>query len=232
MKLSTKLLIGLLGIFVALLTVSAFSVKANFAKINTKDPYWNFDNVSDNKAFKFIKVIGQKNAWGKVNIVENKTFGVNIAKTEKERTKVSFEGDTLVIRFVNGKSNDDSEKYQQYRDSKYIFILCPEVEKIVSYAANIEIDSLVQDKLIVEAHDITSVNFGATKIPSIKIHLGELSNGGFGNKQNYNLENFEVNVSPKATLNMRNVYPKNFLLTTTEESVVEMNGIALKAIKK
>lgn len=231
MKLSTKLLIGLLSVFVALLAVSAFSVKANFAKINTKDPYWDFEKVT-NKSFRFIKVIGQKNVWGKVNVVENKNFGVNVAKNEVEKTQVSFEGDTLVIRFVNDKLSDDSEKYQRYGDNKYVFILCPKVEKIIGYAANIEIDSLIQDRLIIEARDITSVNFNSINIPSIKMQLEALSDCGFGNKQSYNLENFEVNVGLKATLKMRSVYPKTFFLTTTEESVVEMNGIALRAIKK
>ena len=99
MKLSTKLLLGLSGILLMMMLISAFSVKSEFEKINQNDPYWQFQKVSD-KAFNHLKVIGQKDATGKVNIIENKDFAVNISKKWTDDVKISFESDTLVVRFL------------------------------------------------------------------------------------------------------------------------------------
>ena len=74
MKLSTKLLIGLLGTMLVMMLISAFSIKSEFEKINQKDLFWNSIKIS-NKPFKHLKVIGQKDAEGTVNILNGKFFG-------------------------------------------------------------------------------------------------------------------------------------------------------------
>ena len=228
-KLSTKLLLGLSGIFLIMMLISAFSVKSEFEKINQNDPYWQFQKVSD-KAFKHIKIIGQKDATGKVNIIENKDFAVNISKKWTDDVKVSFVGDTVVVRFLLNPAKKRIEEYPNYEN--IVTILCPDLSSIKGELTNIKIDSLNQDKLKIEANKITSIDIRKLSSQHLSISLDANSNCDFRNDILYKLEDLEANVASSAVLKMRQVYPNNFVLSTSEKSVIEMNGTALKAIKK
>lgn len=232
MKLSTKLLTGLLGILLVTMLVSAFSVKTEFDKINQKDLYWDFDKLS-NKPFKHLKVIGQKDATGKVNIIEDKNFAVNVSKKWAEEVKISFENDTLIIRFFKNLSKSNKKVFTQnyIRPENFVTILCPEISSVKGEMTTINIDSLNQDKLLIEANKITAININHMKIPSLTIQLDKFSDCEFDNRRTYNFKNLEANVASRAVLKMRGVYPKNFILNTNEMSIVEMNGTALKAVK-
>jgi hypothetical protein len=175
-KLSTKLLLGLSGILIIMMIISAFSVKSEFAKINLKDPYWQFQKVSD-KAFKHLKVIGQKDANGKVNIIENKDFAVNVSKKWADDVKVSFESDTLVVRFLLNPAKIRIEEYPNYEN--IVTILCPDLSSIKGELANIKIDSLNQDKLKIEAHKITSIDIRKLNSQYLSINLDKNSDCEF-----------------------------------------------------
>lgn len=229
MKLSTKLLLGLSGIFLIMMLVSAFSVKSEFEKINLNDPYWQFEKVS-NKSFKHIKIIGQKDATGKVNIIENKDFAVNVSKKWTDGVKVSFEGDTVVVRFLLNSAKKRIEEYPNYEN--IVTILCPELSSIKGESTNIKIDSLNQDKLKIEANKITMIDIRKLNSQNLNISLDANSNCEFRNDILYKLENLEANVATSAILKMRQVYPNNFVLNTSEKAIIEMNGTALKAMKK
>ena len=228
-KLSTKLLLGLSGILIIMMIINAFSVKSEFAKINLKDPYWQFQKVSD-KAFKHLKVIGQKDANGKVNIIENKDFAVNVSKKWADDVKVSFESDTLVVRFLLNPAKIRIEEYPNYEN--IVTILCPDLSSIKGELANIKIDSLNQDKLKIEAHKITSIDIRKLNSQYLSINLDKNSDCEFRTDILYKIENLEANVASSAVLKMRQVYPNNFVLNTSDNSIIEMNGTALKAIKK
>ncbi len=228
-KLSTKLLLGLSGILIIMMMISAFSVKSEFAKINLKDPYWDFEKIS-NKQFKHIKVIGQKDATGKVNIIENKSFAVNVSKKWSDDVKVSFEGDTLIVRFLLNPAKIRMEEYPNYEN--IVTILCPDLSSIKGELANIKIDSLNQDKLKIEAHKITSIDIRKLNSQYLSINLDKNSDCEFRTDILYKIENLEANVASSAVLKMRQVYPNNFVLNTSDNSIIEMNGTALKAIKK
>ncbi len=229
MKLSTKLLLGLSGVFLMMMLVSAFSIKSEFEKINQNDPYWQFQKVSD-KAFKHIKIIGQKDATGKVNIIENKDFTVNVSKKWTDDVNVSFQGDTLVVRFLLNSAKKRIEEYPIYEN--IVTILCPDLSSIKGELTNIKIDSLNQDKLKIEANKITSIDIRKLNSQHLSISLDANSNCDFRNDILYKLEDLEANVASNATLKMRQVYPNNFVLNTSEKSIIEMNGTALKAMKK
>ncbi|GAB2624810.1 hypothetical protein GCM10027035_20510 [Emticicia sediminis] len=209
--------------------ISAFSIKSEFEKINLNDPYWEFVKASD-KAFKHIKIIGQKDATGKVNIIEDKNFAVNVSKKWADDVKVSFEGDTVVVRFLlNPDRKLDSENTSF---TNIVTILCPELSSIKGELTNIKIDSLNQDKLKIEANKITSIDIRKLNSQHLNISLDANSNCDFRNDILYKLESLEANVASSGVLKMRQVYPNNFVLNTSEKSIIEMNGTALKAIKK
>lgn len=229
MKLSTKLLLGLSGILLVMMLISAFSVKSEFEKINLNDAYWQFQKISD-KTFKHIKVIGQKDATGKVNIIENKDFAVNVSKKWTDDVKVSFEGDTVVVRFLLNPAKKRIEEYPIYEN--IVTILCPDLSSIKGELTNIKIDSLNQDKLKIEANKITSLDIRKLNSQHLSISLDANSNCEFRNDILYKLEDLEANVASNAVLKMRQVYPNNFVLNTSEKAIIEMNGTALKAIKK
>jgi hypothetical protein len=229
MKLSTKLLLVLSGILLMMMLISAFSVKSEFEKINQNDPYWQFQKVSD-KAFKHLKVIGQKDATGKVNIIENKDFAVNVSKKWADDVKVSFESDTLVVRFLLNPNKKQIEEYPNYEN--IVTILCPDLSSIKGELTNIKIDSLNQDKLKIEANKITSIDIRKLHSQYLSINLDKNSDCEFRTDILYKIENLEANVASNAILKMHQVYPNNFVLNTSDKSIIEMNGSALKAIKK
>lgn len=229
MKLSTKLLLGLSGILLVMMLISAFSVKSEFEKINQNDAYWQFQKVSD-KAFNHIKIIGQKDATGKVNIIENKDFAVNVSKKWTDDVKVSFVGDTVVVRFLLNPAKKRIEEYPIYEN--IVTILCPDLSSIKGELTNIKIDSLNQDKLKIEANKITSIDIRKLNSQHLSINLDKYSNCEFRTDILYKLEDLEANVASNAVLKMRQVYPNNFVLNTSVKSIIEMNGTALKAIKK
>lgn len=229
MKLSTKLLLGLSGILLVMMLISAFSIKSEFEKINLNDPYWEFVKASD-KAFKHIKIIGQKDATGKVNIIENKDFTVNVSKKWTDDVKVSFESDTLVVKFLLNPAKKRIEEYPVYEN--IVTILCPDLSSIKGELTNIKIDSLNQDKLKIEANKMTMVDIRKLNSQHLNINLDSQSNCEFRYDILYKLETLEANLAPNTILKMRHVYPSNFVLNSSEKSIIEMNGTALKAIKK
>lgn len=229
MKLSTKLLLGLSGILLMMMLISAFSIKSEFEKINLNDPYWEFVKASD-KAFKHVKIIGQKDATGKVNIIEDKNYAVNVSKKWTDDVNVSFEGDTVVVRFLLNPTKKRIEEYPNYENIVTIF--CPDLSSIKGELTNIKIDSLNQDKLKIVANKITSIDVRKLNSQHLSISLDANSNCDFRNDITYKLENLEANVASSGVLKMRQVYPNNFVLNTSEKSVIEMNGTALKVIKK
>ena len=229
MKLSTKLLLGLSGILLMMMLISAFSVKSEFEKINQNDPYWQFQKVSD-KAFNHLKVIGQKDATGKVNIIENKDFAVNISKKWTDDVKISFESDTLVVRFLLNPTKKQIEEYPNYEN--IVAILCPDLSSIKGELTNIKIDSLNQDKLKIEANKITSIDIRKLNSQYLSINLDKNSDCEFRTDILYKIENLEANIASNAILKMHQVYPNNFVLNTSDKSIIEMNGRALKVIKK
>lgn len=229
MKLSTKLLLGLSAIFLMMMLISAFSVKSEFEKINQNDPYWEFLKVSD-KAFKHIKVIGQKYATGKVDIIENESFAVNVSKKWADDVKVSLEGDTMVVRFLvnpTKKLDDENTSFMNV-----VTVLCPDLSSIKGELTNIKIDSLNQDKLKIEANKTTMVDIRKLNSQHLNLNLDTHSNCEFRYDILYKLETLEANLAPNTILKMRQVYPNSFVLNTSEKSIIEMNGAALKAIKK
>ena len=235
MKLSTKLLIGLLGTMLVMMLISAFSIKSEFEKINQKDLFWNSIKIS-NKPFKHLKVIGQKDAEGTVNILNGKFFGnskkfeINIPKQWAEEVKISFEKDTLIVNFLVKPIKNNNSNYRQ--NSAVMHIICPEVSSIKGERTKIHIDSLSQDKLYIEATKTALIDITRLNVSSLSIKLDENSNCEFRYDRIYNLENLEANVAAGAILKMRYVYPKKFILNTTEKSVVEMNGTALGLLRK
>ena len=132
MKLSTKLLIGLLGTMLVMMLISAFSIKNEFEKVNQKDLFWNSIKIS-NKPFKHLKVIGQKDAEGTVNILNGKFFGnskkfeINIPKQWAEEVKISFEKDTLIVNFLVKPIKNNNSNYRQ--NSAVMHIICGDCTK-------------------------------------------------------------------------------------------------------
>lgn len=235
MKLSTKLLTGLLGIILVMMLVSAFSIKSEFEKINQKDLFWNSIKLS-NKPFKHLKVIGQKKSDGIVNILNsshfvNNDFAVYIPKEWAEEAKISFEKDTLVVALLANPSKED-ENLEYKKNATILNIFCPKISSIKGANVRISIDSLNQNKLYIEANKDATINISRMIISSLYLKIDSAAKCEFGNYRNFNIENLEANIASGADLQMRNVYPKNFILNSSEKSIIEMNGTALKAIKK
>lgn len=229
MKLSTKLLLGLSGLFLIMMLISAFSVKSEYQKINQNDTYWDFEKVSK-KSFKHIKIIGQKDATGKVNIIESKDFAVNVSKKWADGVKVSFENDTLVIRFLLNPAKKRIEEYPNYEN--IVTILCPDLSSIKGELTNIKIENLKTSNLLIEANKITSIDVQNLNAQYLAINLDTNSNCEFRKDVTYRVQSLEANVAVGAVLGIRSVYPVNFKLKTADNSVVEMNGTALSVLKK
>ena len=229
MKLSTKLLIGLSGILLLMILISAFSMKTEFEKINQKDLYWDFKKLSV-KPFKHLRVIGQKAATGKVNIIMHKNFAVNVLNTWATAVEVTNQNDTLIVRFLANPTRNQAEDYQTFEN--IVTVLCPNLNSIVGETTTIKIDSLNQQtNLRIEANKITTIDIKHLTVPQLDIRLDTYSNAEFWNNKSFKIDKLSAKIASGASLKMRSVYPKTFDLNASDKAIVEMNGSALKVVQ-
>ncbi len=190
---------------------------------------WDFKKLSV-RPFKHIKVIGQKAATGKVNIIQYKNCAVNVLNTWATGVEVTNQNDTLIVRFLSNPTGNQMEDYQTFEN--IVTILCPSLNSIVGETTTIKIDSLNQQtNLRIDANKITKIDIRNLNVPELDIRLDTYSGGEFWDNRSFNINRLSAKVASGASLKMRSVYPKTFDLNASDKAIVEMNGSALKTMQ-
>lgn len=95
MKRSTITLISTLGIVLAVVLGTSFSLKGKFDKMDKKDPFLGFQKYSTT-AFTYIKLQGPSDLANRIEILRGDHYGVNTVR-DSSYVKWEVRNDTLII---------------------------------------------------------------------------------------------------------------------------------------
>lgn len=149
MKLSSKILIMMVGAFVICLFASNVILKRRFDSVDKSDYYWNYNKIST-APFKYLKIDG-----GNVtNIVfqQQKNCSVRVLDYwggyDKDSVKIYVSNDTLHLRFV--KSASDLYKKSWMETNVLVRIAAPQLLAVDGYNTNFELEKLDQKNLSID----------------------------------------------------------------------------------
>lgn len=233
MKLTVKLLIGLSIFLLFLMTISAFSIKKQFEKIDKNDQFWSFEKRETGR-FSHVKIIGNTKITGKLAIIQGPKFQLNVSGRLSKNLKTNLIGDTLVISFKLGK--EDIPAYQM--TSTEIVLISNELKSLLAIDQIADVQGFNQESIRIDCGFNSNVSFEKNIFKNIKLTLGENSNFNFnsqtGIEKNYDFqpENLDVEMKRNSSLNMSNVLPKHMTLNNDEHSFLNLNSATLKLLRK
>lgn len=172
MKTSNKLLLGFLGTIIALIFFVAFQLKAEYQKINTNDPYRNYERISL-KSLKYMEINGVINS--KAFDYQNTLLIKHISGNEKtlfipkeggfrEVVNFTYKGDTLII---NSSIN--------YRYPLPLFVSGIIPEAIKTNCAAISLDSVSTGHLQISLEKKAELVLTKTQVQKIDATLSDNS---------------------------------------------------------
>jgi len=172
MKTSNKLLLGFLGTIIALIFFVAFQLKAEYQKINTNDPYRNYERIAL-KSVKYMAINGLIDS--KSSDYQNTLLIKHISGNEKtlfipkeggfrELVDFSYKGDTLII---NSNIN--------YRYPLPIFVSGIVPETIKTNCASINLDSVSVGHLQISLEKKAELVLNKTQVQKIDATLNDNS---------------------------------------------------------
>jgi len=228
MKLSIKLLLAMISIFLVLIVLNAFSLKRKWEKIDKNDHYTDFKKLS-NMPFKYLKVSTVEGMIGKVNISKSQNFQIHVSPFWSDRVITKILKDTLYVEFLK----DSKGKTHEFDDyEKVVVIECPEVGQIETNNVTVVIDSLNQKALSLFGKGYGSFESKSLTISDIILVLRDNSSCNFHPQKQLKLTSLDADLSPKSYLNMRAVFPQKIKMVNGPETGLEMNGATLKLLGK
>lgn len=158
MKLSVRILSGMLLLALVALVFSNFAMKSEFEKIDKSDFYWNYDKIS-NGHFSHIKIDGGN--FSGISIEQSDSFAVKVWKDIKYYDNMSYQtgivNDTLFIKMaVDVKTPQARNAFQYF---KLLRILTPKLESVTGVDANIELIRMRQPEIVMNMSGKSIVNY-------------------------------------------------------------------------
>lgn len=233
MKLTVKLLIGLGGLLLFLMTISAFSIKKQFEKIDKNDPFWEMEKREVGR-FMHIKIVGNTKVTGKLGIIHGAKSQLQVSDRLASNLKTNLIGDTLEISFNLKKQ--DVPIYQM--SLMEIVLITPELRSLEAVNQLVDVLGFSQEFIDIDCGYNSNVAIEKNKFENIKLTLGENSNFEFksqtGIAKNYDFqpETLEVEMKRNSSLNMSNVLPKRMTLKNDGQSYLNLNAATLKLLRK
>lgn len=233
MKLTVKLLIGLSIFLLFLMTISAFSIKKQFEKIDKNDQFWSFEKRETGR-FSHVKIIGNTKITGKLAIIQGSKSQLQVSDRLASNLKTNLIGDTLEISFNLKKQ--DVPIYQM--SLMEIVLITPELRSLEAVNQLVDVLGFSQEFIDIDCGYNSNVAIEKNIFKNIKLTLGENSNFNFnsqtGIEKNYDFqpENLDVEMKRNSSLNMSNVLPKHMTLNNDEHSFLNLNSATLKLLRK
>jgi hypothetical protein len=228
MKLSKKLLLGLLLTFMVLVVINAFSLKSKWEKTDKNNPFLNYQKLS-NRSFKYLKVNAPYQATGRVNIGSNEHSELYVSHNWADMVKFKFNNDTLFVDFLRD-SKGKTFSYDNFQ--KLVIITSPKITSIETKNISVEIDSLGQDQIKLVGKGYGSFEFRKMNIMDFDIALSGNSSCNFYVPEVQKIASLKAKLADKSHLNIRALMPENIFLENGLETGLEMNGATLKLLGK
>ena len=236
MKLSSKILVMMLGAFVICLFASNVILKKQYDSADKSDYYWNYNKIS-NTPFKYLKIDG-----GNVtNIVFEQQKNCSVRALDywggydKDSVKTYVSGDTLHLQFV--KSPTDLYKKSWMETNVLVRIAAPQLLAIDGYNTNFELKKLDQKELSINltGKSRIEVESNTHNFDKLSINQRDSSQVIFEMtpdlKQSpiINVKNVAVKMQGVSLLDIGHMNVDNLQLDVAESSAVILSGHNLKS---
>lgn len=228
MKLSSKLLLGMISTFLVLIVINAFSLKSKWEKMDKNNHYTDFKKLS-NTPFKYLKVSTADGMIGKVNISQSKNYQLYVSQLWSERVRTKILKDTLYMEFIEDLKGKTYE-FDEYE--KVVVVECPEVAKIETNNVTVVIDTLTQKSMSLLDKGYGSFESKSLTLNDLKLVLRDNSSCNFHPQKQLKLMYLDADLSSKSYLNMRAVLPQKIKLVNGIDTGLEINGATLKLLGK
>jgi hypothetical protein len=239
MKLSVKILSGMLFLALIGLVFSNFALKKAFEKIDKSDFYWNYDKIS-NSQFSHIKIDGGN--FSGIAVEQSDSFAVKVWKFVKDFDNVNYRtqivNDTLFIYMYPDVKT--SNVINKFRYVTLLRVFTPKLTSITGVDANIELirmrqpdiemdisgksvinyqtDLLQLDKMKIKASDSTQVSINAN--PEMK------ADGIF--RMNY----LNAQITGNSSLQLGRAILDSISYTLSDSASLFLSGHTFSKIKK
>ncbi len=148
MKLSSRILLGMLIILIAGLLLSNIVLKKEYNKIDKSDLHWNYTNVLT-QHFKYLEIEGGNNT--KVAFEQNKNCSVRVLndwqRYHPELIQSFVKNDTLFIKFIYKSDNQNEKDWMKW--TTLVRIFSPELLSVEGFNTDFEMFKLKQKSIAV-----------------------------------------------------------------------------------
>ena len=236
MKLTSKILVVMLGAFLICLLTSNIILKKQYDSADKSDYYWNYNKIST-LPFKYLKIEG----GNMTNIVFQQQRNCSVRVLDywggynKDSVLTYTSGDTLYLQLV--KSPIDLYKKSWMETNVLVRVAAPQLLAIDGYNTNFEMEKLDQKELYINLSGKSRIEVESNTHNFDKIFI---------NQQDSSQIIFEMNPDLKQTpiINVKNVFVKmqgvtlldighmkvdNLQLDVAESSAIILSGYNLKS---
>jgi hypothetical protein len=239
MKLSTKILTGLLVLIVVALVFSNFIFKKEYDKMDKSDLYWNFAKVFE-QPFKHVKI--ENSNITNVVFESNPKFSVRIFKNwygfEAGLVKTHVLHDTLFILFP--KTDDLEFHVQQWM--KYMVLVrvfAPELLSVNSYNSNFNLFKLNQPNLDIHLSGKSETEVEAYSPVFNKLNISEDDSSSvyfemspdLRGSQTIHIDSVNATLKGLSWLGLGHAQVKSLNEDIEDSSAIELSGSTLRKIK-
>ncbi|MET4083979.1 hypothetical protein ABIB40_003952 [Pedobacter sp. UYP30] len=236
MKLSSKILVLMLGAFVTSLFASNVILKKRYDSVDKSDYYWNYNKIST-APFKYLKIDG-----GNVtNIVfeQQKSCSVRVLDYwggyDKDSVKTYISGDTLHLQFVN--SPTDLYKKSWMETNVLVRIAAPQLLAVDGYNTNFELEKLDQKELSINLGGKSRIEVESNTHNFDKLFISQRDSSQVIFEMNPDLKQAPTIKANNVTVKMQGVSLLDFghmnidtlQLDVSEKSAVILSGHNLKS---
>jgi len=228
MKISIKLLLGLLLSFMVLVVINAFSLKSDWAKIDKNDQFLNYEKLSE-RPFKYLKVNAPDGTTGRVSILESNKPQLYVSHGWVDKVTYKINNDTLIVEFLK----DTEEKpYTHDQLEKLVIITCADLNSLETNNVAVDIDSLRQDKLNLIGKGYGSFELRKINVNDFDIALESHASCNFYVYQFQKIKSLKASLGDTTFLNIRAIYPEKIEIENGIDAGLELNGATLKLLNK
>ena len=236
MKLTSKILVVMLGAFVICLLTSNIILKKQYDSADKSDYYWNYNKIST-LPFKYLKIEG----GNMTNIVFQQQRNCSVRVLDywggynKDSVLTYTSGDTLYLQLV--KSPTDLYKKSWMETNVLVRIAAPQLLAIDGYNTNFKMEKLDQKELYINLSGKSRIEVESNTHNFDKIFINQRDSSQIIFEMNPDLKqtpiikvkNIFVKMQGVTLLDIGHMKVDNLQLDVAESSAIILSGYNLKS---
>ncbi len=211
MKITGKILIGLLALALIALVFSNFVIKKEFEKIDKTDFYWNFEKIS-NQHFSHIKIDSGNIA--EIVIEQSDSFAVKVWKHLSDYNNITYRSDisndTLFLGISSSESRSKAER--QFKYFKAIRVFTPRLISFSGHNANVEFVKMNQPSIEMMLSGVSVINYETNLLTLKNLKISAV-------------DSTQVSIHPNPEMRVDGIFNVNYLKAKVEgNSSLQLSG--------